>query len=95
MSSLSRILEDQVLLTMRFEIPYAEPPWLVPNFHSPYYNDSHRRLQKSMRVFTDTYIWPEAQGKEISGEKISQGLIKRMAFETPEPSCIINNTDNL
>jgi alkylation response protein AidB-like acyl-CoA dehydrogenase len=60
-------------------VPYAEPAWLMPQFQSPYYNDSHRRLQKAMRVFTDTNIYPEAQEKEISGEKISQELIQRMA----------------
>jgi hypothetical protein len=27
-------------------VPYAEPSWLVPDFRSPYFNDSHRRLQK-------------------------------------------------
>jgi cytochrome b involved in lipid metabolism len=27
-------------------VPYAEPAWLAPGFKSPYYNDSHRRLQK-------------------------------------------------
>lgn len=27
-------------------VPYAEPSWLVPDFVSPYYNDSHRALQK-------------------------------------------------
>ena len=27
-------------------VPYAEPAWLQPSFKSPYFNDSHRRLQK-------------------------------------------------
>ncbi|KAF2501917.1 acyl-CoA dehydrogenase NM domain-like protein [Lophium mytilinum] len=60
-------------------VPYAEPAWLTPQFESPYYNESHRRLQKAMRVFTDTWVTPEAQEKEISGERISLGLIQRMA----------------
>ncbi|OCK78336.1 acyl-CoA dehydrogenase-like protein [Lepidopterella palustris CBS 459.81] len=60
-------------------VPYAEPAWLTPQFKSPYYNESHRQLQKAMRVFTETYILPEAQEKEVSGEKISQALIQRMA----------------
>lgn len=60
-------------------VPYAEPAWLTPQFRSPYYNESHRRLQKAMRHFTDTYVRPEAQEKEVSGQKISQELIQRMA----------------
>lgn len=28
-------------------VPYAEPAWLTPDFVSPYFNDSHRTLQKS------------------------------------------------
>lgn len=61
------------------QVPYAEPVWLTPQFKSPYYNESHRRLQKAMRKFTDTYITPEAQEKELSGEWISQELIDKMA----------------
>jgi predicted heme/steroid binding protein len=60
-------------------VPYAEPAWLTPQFRTPYYNESHRRLQKAMRQFTDTYVRQEAQEKEISGEKISKELIQRMA----------------
>lgn len=61
------------------QVPYAEPLWLTPQFKSPYYNDSHRRLQKAMRVFTDTYITPEAQAREADGKYISQELIDRMS----------------
>ncbi|KAF7716768.1 Acyl-CoA dehydrogenase family protein [Penicillium ucsense] len=60
-------------------VPYAEPLWLRPEFKSPYYKDSHRRLQKAMREFTDKYITPEAQEKEQDGTYISQELINRMA----------------
>jgi len=60
-------------------VPYAEPLWLSPPFKSPYYKDSHRRLQKAMRVFTDKYIAPEAIEKEQSGEYVSQELIDRMS----------------
>ncbi|EKG12199.1 Cytochrome b5 [Macrophomina phaseolina MS6] len=61
------------------KVPYAEPLWLRPTFHSPYYKDSHRALQKAVRVFTDTYVTPEAQEKERDGTYISQELIDRMA----------------
>ncbi|OJI82517.1 hypothetical protein ASPTUDRAFT_43778 [Aspergillus tubingensis CBS 134.48] len=61
------------------QVPYAEPLWLRPQFKSPYFNDSHRRLQKALREFTDRYITPEAQEKEKDGTYISQELIDRMA----------------
>ncbi|KAJ5584864.1 uncharacterized protein N7459_004664 [Penicillium hispanicum] len=60
-------------------VPYAEPLWLRPQFKSPYYKESHRRLQKAVREFTDIYVTPEAQEKEKDGTYISQGLINRMA----------------
>ena len=52
--------EKSTVITMKpgdlSPVPYAEPLWLSPPFKTPYYNDSHRRLQKAMRVFVDTYI---------------------------------------
>ncbi|KAL3422499.1 acyl-dehydrogenase family protein [Phlyctema vagabunda] len=60
-------------------VPYGEPTWLTPQFKSPYYNDSHRRLQKAMREFTDVYVTPEAQECEKTGKHISQELIERMS----------------
>jgi hypothetical protein len=47
------------------EVPYAEPLWLKPESASPYYNDSHRRLQKAMRKFV--HVTPEAREKEDDG----------------------------
>jgi alkylation response protein AidB-like acyl-CoA dehydrogenase len=60
-------------------VPYAEPLWLRPEFKNPYYNESHRKLQKAMRLFVDTHISPEAQAKEVDGTHISQELINKMA----------------
>ncbi|RYO99217.1 hypothetical protein DL764_006876 [Monosporascus ibericus] len=60
-------------------VPYAEPLWLTPAFKSPYYNDSHRRLQKAMRVFTETVVLPEAQAREVDGKYISQELVQKMS----------------
>lgn len=60
-------------------VPYAEPLWLRPQFKSPYFKESHRALQRKVREFVDTYVTPEAQEKEKSGEYISQELIDRMA----------------
>ncbi|KAK4539406.1 hypothetical protein LTR36_010969 [Oleoguttula mirabilis] len=61
------------------KVPYAEPLWLTPQFKSPYYNESHRRLQKAMRVFVETHVSPEAMQKEKDGTFISQELIDKMA----------------
>ncbi|RYP15671.1 hypothetical protein DL765_005565 [Monosporascus sp. GIB2] len=60
-------------------VPYAEPLWLTPAFKSPYYNESHRRLQKAMRVFTETVVMPEAQAREADGKYISQELVQKMS----------------
>jgi alkylation response protein AidB-like acyl-CoA dehydrogenase len=43
------------------------------------YNDSHRRLQKAIRIFVDQHISPEAKEKEKDGKYISQELIDKMA----------------
>ncbi|KIV94208.1 hypothetical protein PV10_01996 [Exophiala mesophila] len=61
------------------QVPYAEPLWLTPAFKSPYYNDSHRRLQRALRHFVDHDIYPEAQEKELDGTYISQELTDKMA----------------
>ncbi|KAI1812898.1 acyl-CoA dehydrogenase-like protein [Poronia punctata] len=60
-------------------VPYAEPLWLNPAFKSPYYNDSHRRLRKAMRVFNEKHIFAEAQAAEQSGKYISQELVDKMS----------------
>jgi hypothetical protein len=60
-------------------VPYGEPTWLTPQFKSPYYNDSHRRLQKAMRIFTDNELYPIAQECEKTGKYIPQSLIESMS----------------
>ena len=61
-------------------VPYAEPLWLSPAYKaSPYYNDSHRRLQKAIRVFTETVIAPEADARERDGKYISQSVVDQLA----------------
>ena len=60
-------------------VPYAEPMWLTPQFSSPYFTDSHKRLQKEMRLFVDKYVYPEAQEAEHEGKYISQELVDRQA----------------
>jgi hypothetical protein len=60
-------------------VPYAEPLWLVQHFKNPYFNDSHRRLQKALREFTDKHLIPEAQECETTGRAIGQDMIDLMS----------------
>lgn len=59
-------------------VPFAEPQWLTEGFKSPYYNDTHRGLQKYMRDFTDEFVTPEAQVHEKTGERPTPALIQKM-----------------
>lgn len=59
-------------------VPYAEPTWLSEGFHSPYYNESHRRFQRVMRKFVSEHVAPEMEQCEMNGKKISQRLIDKM-----------------
>ncbi|BEJ13831.1 hypothetical protein CspHIS471_0310050 [Cutaneotrichosporon sp. HIS471] len=60
-------------------VPYAEPQWLQPAFKSPYYNDSHRRLQKAMRKFITEVVAPDAQMCEENGKRPSKHVLDAMA----------------
>ncbi|ORY33723.1 acyl-CoA dehydrogenase/oxidase [Naematelia encephala] len=60
-------------------VPYAEPTWLTPEFKSPYYNESHRALQKVMRKFVDEVIYPDAQICEENGKRASKEVLQAMA----------------
>lgn len=62
-------------------VPYAEPTWLTPQFRSPYYGESHRRLQKAARVFTDSLLRPEALRVEEAGEIPSREFFARLVDE--------------
>lgn len=61
------------------QVPYGEPLWLARPFRSPYFKDSHHRLQQAMREFTDTHLYPEAQECESTGRFISQEMIDKMS----------------
>ncbi|KAF7327904.1 Acyl-CoA dehydrogenase [Mycena kentingensis (nom. inval.)] len=61
------------------QVPYAEPSWLTPGYHSPYYTENHRKFQKAVRKFVDEEIYPEAQVKEEDGTRVSQELVDKMA----------------
>jgi alkylation response protein AidB-like acyl-CoA dehydrogenase len=59
-------------------VPYAEPTWVKPEYASPYYKESHRRLQREFRKFVDEHIREEARICEESGEPPSKDLFKKM-----------------
>src|SRR3954447_25049031 len=40
-------------------VPHGDPYW-YQDFHSPYYNDSHRRVRAAVRKFVETEIMPNA-----------------------------------
>jgi hypothetical protein len=76
------------------QVPYGEPAWLVPDFKSPYYTDSHRAFQKGMfphdpsvwvwgtcRSYNgvDEVITPDAQSCEESGKRASKEVLEAMA----------------
>lgn len=60
------------------KVPYAEPSWLVEPFASPYYNESHRRLQREMRKLADEHITPVAKACEANGKRPDIELVKLM-----------------
>ncbi|BCS25248.1 acyl-CoA dehydrogenase family protein [Aspergillus puulaauensis] len=47
-------------------LPFADPLWLNRGY-SPYYKDSHRRLQKEVRSYIDTHIAPYCEEWEKNG----------------------------
>jgi alkylation response protein AidB-like acyl-CoA dehydrogenase len=61
------------------KVPYAEPTWLSEGYHSPYYKESHRKLQQAVRKFHDEVIYPDAQAREEDGKRPSLEVIHKMA----------------
>ncbi|KAK0523757.1 hypothetical protein OC834_002763 [Tilletia horrida] len=60
------------------KVPYSEPTWLTENYYTPYYKESHRRLQREMRAFVDSEIHEIAQRCEENGKRPPVELIKLM-----------------
>lgn len=59
--------------------PYSEPSaWM--GWHSPYYNDSHKRMRLKLRAFVENVLRPEADESEEAGDhpsiEISQAMGK-------------------
>lgn len=59
-------------------VPAAEPAWLDKGFRSPYYDDSHKRLQKEVRRYFDTYVKREARERELTNERPSKEIMETM-----------------
>ncbi|KAH8818477.1 acyl-CoA dehydrogenase-like protein [Hyaloscypha sp. PMI_1271] len=51
----------------------------LPQFKSPCYKESHRRLQKAMRIFTGEKSYPVVQECEKTGMHIPQELVDSMS----------------
>lgn len=47
--------------------PFAEPAWFN-SLASPYYNESHRRLQRSVREYLEEHVIPNVEEWEENGE---------------------------
>ncbi|KAJ7931440.1 acyl-CoA dehydrogenase [Mycena leptocephala] len=60
-------------------VPYAEPTWLNPGFHSPYYTENHRRFQAALRKFCEVELLPDAILREEDGKRPSQACFDAMA----------------
>ncbi|KAI0676711.1 acyl-CoA dehydrogenase NM domain-like protein [Trametes maxima] len=60
------------------QVPYAEPAWLLKGFHSPYYNDGHRKFQKAVRKFFEEVVYPDAIKHEEDGKRISQDVVDKL-----------------
>ncbi|KAH7884527.1 acyl-CoA dehydrogenase/oxidase [Phlebopus sp. FC_14] len=61
------------------QVPYAEPTWLRTGFYSPYYKESHRKLQAALRKHVDEVIRPEAPSHEESGKRPSAKVLDSLA----------------
>ncbi|KAJ7931449.1 acyl-CoA dehydrogenase/oxidase [Mycena leptocephala] len=59
--------------------PYAEPTWLSPGYHSPYYKEHHHRFQAAVRKFVEEVVFPDAQARERGGGRPSQKILDDMA----------------
>ncbi|KAJ7650358.1 acyl-CoA dehydrogenase [Roridomyces roridus] len=60
-------------------VPYAEPTWLTPGYHSPYFSDGHRRFQAAFRKLFEEEIYPDAALREDDGKRPSQAVFDAMA----------------
>lgn len=57
------------------KVPYAEPAWLVQGYHSPYYNDTHRKFQRVLRKYVEEVMLPDAQAVQDTATKPSKHVL--------------------
>jgi acyl-CoA dehydrogenase len=55
------------LVNMPSAVPFAEPPWIT-GVPSPYYDDSHRRLQQACQEFIGEHLTKHAMEWETAEE---------------------------
>ena len=59
-------------------IPYADPLWHHPSRPSPYYRESHYRLQREIRKYVTEYLQPHCAEWELAGE-VPPSVLQRHA----------------
>ncbi|KAF7310095.1 Acyl-CoA dehydrogenase [Mycena indigotica] len=60
-------------------VPYAEPTWLTPGYHSPYFTNKHRAFQTAVRQFCEEHVLPDALAREEDGKPPSKEVWEKMA----------------
>jgi len=60
-------------------VPFADSP-AFQGSHSPYYKDSHKRLQKSMRTYIQENLTPVAEQMDIAGQTPDREMKKEAAM---------------
>ncbi|KAJ7903587.1 acyl-CoA dehydrogenase/oxidase [Mycena olivaceomarginata] len=60
-------------------VPYAEPSWLSPGYHNPYYKEHHHHFRAAVRKFVEEVVFPDAQARELDGGRPSQHIFDEMA----------------
>lgn len=76
-------------------IPFGDPSW-YQGFHSPYYNESHRRLRKAVREFVEKeidpycYEWDEAKkiDPELYVKCAKAGILPGVTGQTWPSECV-------
>lgn len=61
-------------------VPFSEPPWLM-GLPSTYYNESHRKWQKTCRALVDKLLMPEGGEWERAGDV--PGILSSQSFNDP------------
>lgn len=59
-------------------VPLAEPTWLHPVFKTPYFTESHKRLQREFRAYVEATVVTVARECEQNGKRPPLDLVKDM-----------------